>query len=279
MRAWADQCRSEGARIALVPTMGYLHAGHLTLVEEAARRGDRVVVSIFVNPTQFAPGEDLSRYPRDFDGDLAKLEGLDARVDAVFAPTRGALYPEGFDTYVAPEQLARGLCGASRPSHFRGVCTVVLVLFRITRCGVAVLGEKDFQQLQIIRRMVADLWLDVEVVGVPTLREPDGLAMSSRNARLSVEERREAVVLSRALRCLADSVSGGERDTATLLARARSTIEASGALRIDYLSIVDAATLQPVGRLAGEAVCAVAAFVGETRLIDNVRVGANAGTP
>src|SRR5437867_8605141 len=185
LHAWATAERERGQRIALVPTMGALHDGHLSLVREAKQRAERTVVSIFVNPTQFGPHEDLARYPRDLDRDLQLLSPL--RPDLVFAPEPAAIYPSGFDTYVVPDQMARVLCGASRPGHFRGVCTVVLLLFRISRCQVALFGEKDFQQLQIIRRMNRDLWLGVEVVGMPIVREADGLALSSRNAYLSAD--------------------------------------------------------------------------------------------
>lgn len=264
MRAWSERAQ----RIALVPTMGYLHAGHLALVEVAKRHGDRVVVSIFVNPTQFGPNEDLSSYPRDFDGDLAKLGG--AGVDAVFAPTPARLYPEGFDTYVVPETLAHGLCGARRPGHFRGVCTVVLMLFRITRCHAAVFGEKDFQQLQVIRRMTRDLWLDVDIVGVPTVREPDGLAMSSRNSYLSPEARRQALALPHALRDVQRSVAEGARAIAPLLVAAREYLASADGVRLDYLEVVDEATLQPVHTLERAARAVAAIYVGATRLIDNL---------
>ncbi len=248
--------------------MGYLHAGHLSLVAEARRRSDRVVASIFVNPTQFGPTDDLSTYPRDEQGDLDKLRG--AGVDAVFVPEPKSVYPAGFDTYVVPDKLAQGLCGASRPRHFRGVCTVVLLLFRMSRCQVAVFGEKDFQQLAIIRRMAKDLWLDVEVVGSPIVREADGLAMSSRNVYLSEPERREALSLSRALQAARQKLSGGERRAEELLDVARRAI--SETARLDYLSLVDRESLEPLSTVDRPALLAVAAFFGKTRLIDNLQL-------
>jgi pantoate--beta-alanine ligase len=272
LRAWSDREHAAGRRVVLVPTMGYLHAGHVQLAEDARAHGERVVASIFVNPTQFGPNEDFARYPRDEPGDFAKLRS--AGTDAVFAPLDPkVVYAPGFDTYVVPEKLAGVLCGASRPGHFRGVCTVVLLLFRMSRCDTALFGRKDYQQLKIIERMTKDLWLDVTVVGVPTVREPDGLAMSSRNAYLSPEERRRAVVLSRTLQDLARRAAGGERDVKTLLRDGRAAIEAEG-LRIDYLELADAESLQYLDALDRPAVAAVAAFAGKTRLIDNFPVPA-----
>ncbi len=262
MRAWRDA--RAGQRVALVPTMGYLHDGHLGLVKRARELADQVVASIFVNPTQFGPNEDFSRYPRDEAGDLAKLAA--AGVDAVFAPEAAALYPAGFDTYVVPEELAKGLDGASRPGHFRGVCTVVCLLFRITRCDVAVFGEKDYQQLGIIRRMTRDLWLDVDIVGHPTVREPDGLAMSSRNVYLSADERKSALSLSRTLFAMRETAAR-EKDVARLLEAGRASL---GEVKLDYLAIVGADDLRPLARLDRPARALVAAFVGKTRLIDNV---------
>jgi pantoate--beta-alanine ligase len=254
-------------RIALVPTMGSLHDGHLALVREARGRGDRVVVSIFVNPTQFGANEDLDKYPRDLDADLAKLAALD--VDAVFVPNEAVIYPPGFDTWVVPGELAQPLCGASRPDHFRGVATVVLILLRLSRCHVALFGEKDFQQLQIIRRMAADLWLDVEIVGCPIVRERDGLAMSSRNAYLSPEERRQALVLSQGLARAELLVEGGERRAGAIAGAVRDTIAGAPAARVDYVELVDSESLAAVERVEAPVLCAIAAWVGRTRLIDN----------
>ena len=267
MRAWSAEHIRAGRRIGLVPTMGYLHPGHVSLVAGARQRADRVVASIFVNPTQFGPQEDLARYPRDLEGDLAKL--APAGVDVVFTPSAEELYPPGFDCYVVPQEMSTVLCGASRPTHFRGVCTVVLLLFRITRADVAVFGEKDFQQLQILRRMARDLWLDVQVVGMPIVREPDGLAMSSRNVYLSASERHEAVCLSRALAAVRTAFAKGERQSAALLAVAHRVLEQTPGVRLDYCALADQATLQPTTVVTQPAICAIAAYVGRTRLIDN----------
>ena len=271
MSGFSEAARARGERIALVPTMGFLHAGHVSLLEEGRRRGDRLVLSIFVNPTQFGPTEDLARYPRDLDGDLAKA--ATAGTDAVFLPADGAMYPAGYQTFVRVRDLEQGLCGASRPDHFVGVATVVCKLFNIVRPHVALFGEKDFQQLAVIRRMVADLDMPVTVVGLPTVREPDGLAMSSRNKYLSPDERQRALALSRGLDAARTLFEGGERRAAALLDGARAII-AAAVTRLDYLELRDAEALTSVrDRLDRPAVMAVAAFVGTTRLIDNVRLG------
>ena len=270
MRAWSSSVRSRNETIAFVPTMGFLHEGHLSLVRRAAELADHVVVSIFVNPTQFAPHEDFDTYPRDIAGDLAQLETAGATI--VFTPARDVIYPDNFATYVVPENLASGLCGATRPGFFRGVCTVVLLLFRITGCHVAVFGEKDYQQLQIIRRMSEDLWLDVDVVGHPIVREADGLAKSSRNAYLSAEEREQSLVLSQSLFAMKRAVQEGERDCRMLIGAAKEYISTATLARIDYISIVDATNLQPIDTLTNDAVCAIAVHIGQTRLIDNQRL-------
>ena len=261
--------RSHGRRIGFVPTMGYLHRGHVSLLEEARRQSDLVVLSIFVNPTQFGPNEDLDRYPRDLNGDLAHARS--AGVDIVFCPEREALYPEGYQSFVEVRELERGLCGERRPGHFVGVATIVLKLFHIVQPHVAFFGEKDYQQLQVIRRMVRDLDLEVAVVGLPIVRDPDGLALSSRNAYLSSEERSRALALSRALFAVQDRFHAGEREAAVLLDAARSILAAEPEVRLDYLELRHAESLAPVAaRIAQPAVLAVAAFVGKTRLIDNV---------
>jgi pantoate--beta-alanine ligase len=266
VRGASRAAKASGKRVALVPTMGCLHEGHLVLVRRARELADFVVVSIFVNPTQFGPGEDFDRYPRalERDRELLRAEG----VDLVFAPPVGEMYPAGFQTYVAVESLSKPLCGARRPGHFRGVATVVAKLFCAVEPDVAVFGEKDYQQLQVIRRMAADLDLSVAVEGVPTVREPDGLAMSSRNTYLSAEERRSALGLSRALARAQELVDAGEVRPSALEASARAVLEEAG-LRIDYAEVRHPETLEPMKSAAPRALLALAAFAGTTRLIDN----------
>jgi pantoate--beta-alanine ligase len=269
MRALADDARARGMRIAFVPTMGYLHDGHVSLLREGRRRGDVLALSIFVNPTQFGPAEDLARYPRDLDGDLAKAAG--AGTDVAYVPEARDVYPPGYQTFVEVRELEKGLCGDVRPGHFVGVATVVCKLFNVVRPHVALFGEKDFQQLAVIRRMTADLEMGIEIVGMPIVREPDGLAMSSRNAYLSPEERRRALALSRGLDAARAHAAAGERDAAALVAAARAALDGQ-ADRVDYVELRDADTLAPVVRLERPAVLAVAAWVGRTRLIDNARL-------
>ncbi|NLG83579.1 MAG: pantoate--beta-alanine ligase [Firmicutes bacterium] len=260
--------RREGKSIGFVPTMGYLHDGHLALIRRARAENGFVVVSIFVNPTQFGPNEDFARYPRDLARDLDLCRG--AGVDLVFAPEVAQMYPPGFQTYVEVEELSQGLCGASRPGHFRGVATVVTKLFNIVTPDRAYFGEKDAQQLRVIKRMVVDLNFPLEIVAVPTVREPDGLAMSSRNTYLSPQERQAALVLYRAL-CLAkDLFVRGERRAEEILARMRELIAAEPLARIDYVAIVDDETLAPVERIDRPVLVALAVFIGPTRLIDNI---------
>jgi len=268
MADWSGASRSRGERIAFVPTMGALHEGHVVLLREGRRRAPRLVLSIFVNPTQFGPKEDLGRYPRDLPGDLAKAAG--AGVDVAFVPEVADIYPVGFQTTVEVSQLSRGLDGPFRPGHFAGVATVVAKLFNIVRPDLAIFGEKDFQQLAVVRRMVADLAMGIEIVGVPTVREPDGLAMSSRNAYLSPAERGRALSLSRALFSARARAEAGEGDAGALLDGARAALDID---RLDYLALCDAETLAPLTRIDRPAVLAVAAFIGRTRLIDNVRLG------
>ena len=272
MQRWADQAREAGQRIGLVPTMGYLHEGHLSLVREARRRCDRCVVSIFVNPLQFGPREDLDKYPRDLERDVALLGQVG--VDVVYVPAVAAMYPEGFQTEVQVTEVTRGLCGALRPGHFRGVTTVVAKLFNTVKPHVAVFGEKDFQQLVTIRRMVADLDFDVEIIGAPIVREADGIAMSSRNAYLSAAERQAARCLSRALAAGRQLVERGERRVAAVCDTVRRTLAAEPLARVDYVELVDAATLRPVDEINGPTLLALAVFIGRTRLIDNALVGA-----
>jgi pantoate--beta-alanine ligase len=268
------EARAGGARLALVPTMGALHAGHASLLQEARRRADEggrrglSLATIFVNPTQFGPGEDLSRYPRDLEGDLEACGR--AGVDLVLAPSDpAALFPPHHQTWVTVERLGEGLCGASRPGHFRGVATVVAKLLGLTRPQVAIFGEKDYQQLAVIRAMARDLFMGVEIAGMPIVREPDGLALSSRNAYLSPEERGRALCLSRALQAARDAVARGERDAATLKAGATARLEAAPA-RVDYVEVVDPETLRPLDRARPGSVMLLAAVVGTTRLIDNL---------
>ena len=267
MRARVEDLRRDGRRVAVVPTMGALHEGHLALVRHARARADVVILTIFVNPTQFGPKEDLSRYPRDEEGDLAKARP--AGIDLAFCPSPEAMYKPGAQTYVEVRELQRPLCGASRPGHFAGVATVVSKLFHITKPHLAVFGEKDYQQLAIIRRMVRDLDFDVAIESVPIVREADGLALSSRNAYLSPEQRVAALSLSRGLAAAQAAFAAGERETQALVAAARAPIEAEPLARIDYVELRDAYELTELVRVERNAVLAIAAFVGSTRLIDN----------
>jgi len=272
MQAWADGARRSGFRIGFVPTMGFLHEGHLSLIREARRRSDRCVVSIFVNPLQFGPQEDLERYPRDLVRDQAAL--AEEGVDVIYFPSAEAMYPEGFQSEVRVTRLTRGLCGASRPGHFTGVTTVVAKLFHAVKPHVAVFGEKDFQQLAAVRRMAADLDFDIDIVGAPIVREADGLAMSSRNVYLSLREREAAQRLSGALFAARARVDAGERDAARVVEQVRADLVQEPLLRVDYVALVDPVTMEPVREITGPAILALAAFVGKTRLIDNTRLGA-----
>jgi pantoate--beta-alanine ligase len=277
--AWQARCsaaRDGGARITLVTTMGFLHDGHVSLLREARARADAAgrkglaLATIFVNPAQFGPNEDLSRYPRDLEGDLAKCAA--AGIDWVLAPSDPRMiFAPDHQTWVTVERASEGLCGASRPGHFRGVATVVAKLFNLTRPHVALFGEKDFQQLAVIRAMVRDLAMGVEVVGMPIVREPDGLARSSRNSYLSPDERSRALAISRALREAVEAAGRGERDAAALRARARARLEEADA-RVDYVELVHPDSLAPVARADAGSVMLIAAHVGGTRLIDNVRL-------
>ena len=267
MRDWSEAERRSGRRIAFVPTMGFLHRGHLCLVRDAKARGDRVVVSIFVNPTQFGPDEDFSDYPRDFERDCELLEK--GGVDVLFHTSVAEMYPQGAQTRVEVERLTLPLCGAFRPGHFRGVATVVAKLFNIVLPHVAVFGEKDYQQLQVIRRLVRDLTMGVEIIGHPIVREPDGLAMSSRNAYLTEAERTAAVCLSRAL-CKADRLfKRGERSADTLVRNALAELEKDPLVRVEYVKLCDAETLDEIERIDDPAVLALAVRIGKARLIDN----------
>lgn len=262
--------RQEGLRIGFVPTMGALHEGHSALVRVAREHADHVVVSIFVNPKQFGPAEDLARYPRDLEGDAERLEREGC--DTLFAPEAEAMYPPGFETRVSVPETASGLCGAQRPGHFDGVATVVAKLFNIVAPDVAVFGEKDFQQLAVIRRMVADLAFELEIVGVPTVREPDGLALSSRNVYLSPEERARALSLGNGLSAARAAHAAGERRPGVLIAAARAPM-AAARVEPEYLELRSFDDLRPVERADGPCVLLVAAKIGGTRLIDNVILG------
>jgi pantoate--beta-alanine ligase len=269
-RRACQEARRDGA-LALVPTMGYLHAGHQSLIKAAAQCAPTVAVTIFVNPTQFGPQEDLSRYPRDIEGDLRKSE--EAGASFVFAPSSAdELYPPGFQTYVEPGLLAAPMEGEKRPGHFRGVCTVVAKLFALSRADCAFFGEKDFQQLAVIRRMTADLDLGVDVIGRPIVREGDGLALSSRNAYLSREERPHATALWKALKAARDAFTAGEVRCELLEGLAREKLSEDG-LRIDYAEIRDPVELQRVSKADPGARLFLAAFLGRTRLIDNGALG------
>ncbi len=267
MRARAEGLRRDGLRLAVVPTMGYLHDGHLALLRAARAAADVVILTIFVNPTQFGPGEDLERYPRDEEGDLAKAHACG--LDLAFCPDAAAMYPPGHQTFIEARALQQPMCGARRPGHFAGVATVVTKLFNLTRPDVAFFGEKDFQQLAIIRRVVRDLDLGVEIVGVPIVREPDGLALSSRNVYLSPAQRAEALSLSRALAAGAARFDAGERDPSVIVSAAVAELVSRPGLRIDYVELRDAAELTLVSRIERPVVLAVAAFLDKTRLIDN----------
>jgi len=267
MQAWADAERAAGRHIALVPTMGALHDGHLALVAEARRRAERVVMSVFVNPIQFDRRDDFEQYPRPLDDDLRICAG--AGVDAVYAPSAAAMYPEGFQSAVEVARLTEPLCGAARPGHFRGVTTVVTKLFHAVRPDVAVFGEKDYQQLAVVRRMTADLDFGIEIVGVATVREPDGLALSSRNRRLGADDRAAARCVPRALDAAAAGVRVGERRAAAVVARATGVIGAEGRARLEYAELRDPETLAEVTEVAGPALLALAVWVGGVRLIDN----------
>jgi pantoate--beta-alanine ligase len=260
----------DGKSIGFVPTMGYLHEGHLSLVRRARKENDIVVVSIFVNPTQFGPNEDFDKYPRDTERDLRLLEA--ENVDFAFIPSVEEMYPEGYATYVIVERLTEVLCGKSRPGHFRGVATVVTKLFNIVKPTRAYFGQKDAQQFRVLKRMVEDLNMDVEMIEAPIVRESDGLAMSSRNVYLSPEERKQAVALFEALNLAKETIEKGERDVEKIKQIMREWLSKYDKVIIDYIEIVDEKNLTPLSKIEGKVLIAIAAFVGKARLIDNIIV-------
>jgi pantoate--beta-alanine ligase len=270
LRKKLSVARAENKRVGFVPTMGYFHEGHLTLMREAKKMADVVVVSIFVNPTQFGPNEDLEKYPVDLKRDRAMAESVG--VDILFTPSAGEIYPEGYATSVNVEGIADVLCGRSRPGHFSGVATVVAKLLNIVEPDVAVFGEKDWQQLAVVRRIAADLNIDSEILGVPTVREADGLAMSSRNAYLSAEERKAALVLAKSLRIAQEMVDKNIRETAEFERAMRDVIETESLVEIEYLEFCDPQSLAGVAEIESDTLIAIAARVGRTRLIDNAVV-------
>lgn len=268
MQKRSEAIRLAGKKIAFVPTMGFLHEGHMSLLREGRKRGDDLVLSIFVNPTQFGPTEDLSTYPKNIEGDLAlaKREG----VDTVFLPDSRAIYGEHYQTYVTLEHLPNFLCGLSRPGHFRGVATVVTKLFNIVKPHVAIFGEKDFQQVAVIRQMVKDLNFDIDIVGAPTVREKDGLAMSSRNSYLDTTQRQTALCLIKSLQKAGELVKNGEKNAETVVRVTREVILSYPDTAIDYLTICDPDSLEAVSVIGGPVLFAMAVKVGKTRLIDNM---------
>ena len=271
MQAWSERAWRRGERIVMVPTMGFLHEGHLSLVRAGREHGDRLVVSIFANPAQFAPSEDFESYPRDLERDVGLLaaEG----VDLLFNPTAEDMYPRGYQTYVDVEAVSRPLCGAHRPGHFRGVATVVLKLFNIVRPHAAMFGLKDYQQVQVIRRMLLDLNLDVEIMACPTVREPDGVAMSSRNRYLGAAEREAAACLQSALGKAQALVRGGETSAAKVRDAVVAEIRRQPLARLEYADLCDPDDLEPVSEIRGPTLLALCAWVGKARLIDNRVLG------
>lgn len=267
LREYTKKWRREGLSIGLVPTMGYLHEGHRSLIDKAVKENDRIVVSIFVNPTQFGPNEDLSTYPRDIDRDKELCEKAGASI--VFNPEPSEMYFNNASTYVDVENLTKGLCGAKRPGHFKGVCTIVSKLLNIVNPDKAYFGEKDAQQLAVIRRMVRDLNFDIEIIGCPIIREKDGLAKSSRNAYLSREERAAATILNKSLMEGKELLENGEISAEVIKSKIKSEIDSELLAKIDYIEIVDKYTLEPVRNIKSSILISIAVFIGNTRLIDN----------
>lgn len=266
-RTQVKEWRKQGLTVGLVPTMGYLHEGHQSLIKKAVAENDRVVVSVFVNPIQFAPNEDLETYPRDLEADTKLCDSTGA--DLIFHPTPDEMYPEGFSTHIQMDNLTKELCGKTRPTHFGGVCTVVGKLFNIVQPDKAYFGQKDAQQLAIIKRMVRDLNFDIEIVGCPIIREPDGLAKSSRNTYLNADERKAALILSKSIELGKQLVADGERNAQTIIKAMTDKINTEPLARIDYVNAVDALNIEPLETLRGEVLVAIAVYIGKTRLIDN----------
>lgn len=267
VREQVRQWRKEGLSVGLVPTMGYLHEGHKSLIDKAVQQNDRVVVSVFVNPIQFGPGEDLATYPRDLERDAALCEAAGASL--IFHPEKENMYFDDFCTFVDMDGLTKGLCGKTRPTHFRGVCTVVSKLFHIVQPDRAYFGQKDAQQLAVIRRMVRDLNFDLEIVGCPIIREEDGLAKSSRNTYLSQEERAAAVILHKGLLRGEEMIRNGERDASVVIREITGIIESEPLAKVDYVKVVDFDRIEKIDAIEGNVLAAVAVYIGKTRLIDN----------
>ncbi len=267
MQRWSEDQRLERKTVAFVPTMGFLHEGHLSLVREAKNRGDVVVVSIFVNPMQFNQASDFDKYPRDEEQDESALKALGT--DVLFMPPPAEIYPDGYQSAVEVEKVSQPLCGAFRPGHFRGVTTVVAKLFNMVKPHCALFGEKDFQQCVVIKRMVRDLNFDIDIVTLPTIREDDGLAMSSRNARLSAAERETSLCVSRALKTAQELVSGGQSSAAVILRTVQQILTQNAEVRVEYASLCHPERLEEVERITGPTLLAIAVWVGDVRLIDN----------
>ena len=267
VRNQVKECKTQGLTVGFVPTMGYLHEGHESLIKRAYEENDKVVVSIFVNPMQFGPKEDLASYPRDLKRDSEVCEK--AGTDLIFHPENEEMYFNDFSTFVDMNGLTKGLCGKSRPIHFRGVCTVVTKLFNIVAPNRAYFGEKDAQQLAVIKRMVRDLNIDIEIIGCPIIREEDGLAKSSRNTYLGSEERKAALILSKAVKLGEDMAKSGENDAEKIVSKMKELINTEPMARIDYVEAVDAISIKPVKKMDGAVLVAMAVYIGKTRLIDN----------
>jgi pantoate--beta-alanine ligase len=271
MQKECEELRLSGKTIALVPTMGFFHEGHQELMRVGRRLADILAISIFVNPIQFGPSEDFQAYPRDMEGDLASAR--DVGVDLVFAPSVEEMYPDGYQTNIAVERVTKHLCGLSRPGHFDGVTTVVAKLFHIVKPHLAIFGEKDYQQLTVVKRMVKDLDMDIRIIGVPTVREPDGLAMSSRNKYLNPDERESALCLKKSLDLASEMFSQGKKDAQEMREAVEKLILSHPFTDIDYVNVCDPMTLEHVDRIEGEAILALAVKVGKARLIDNCLIG------